>query len=95
MAQQNNTKGKSVTEVNDSGKNSEDLYPPANPDPVDQRDSPEWGRAGNIRDKQQTHPGGAVPPAHIGGGDPEAEHKPEEAADDSGKWDELGRGGPA
>jgi hypothetical protein len=83
-----------MSQVNGNSQSPEGQYPPANPDPVDQRESEEWGNAGNIREKQQTHAGGAVPPAYVGSGDPDAEHKPEEAADDSGKWDEQGRGGP-
>jgi hypothetical protein len=83
-----------MSNSNEDKNNSEDQYLPANADPVDQRASAEWGKAGNIREKQQTHAGGAVPPAYVGSGDPDAEHKPEEALDDSGKWDEQGRGGP-
>ncbi|NKX56376.1 hypothetical protein [Arthrobacter mobilis] len=80
-----------MTEVNDGDTSAEESYPPLNPDPVDQRESPEWGQAGNIRDKQQTHAGGAVPPAYIGSGDPDAGTRPEDAVDDSEQWDQHGR----
>jgi hypothetical protein len=54
--------------------------------------TPDAGRAGNIREQQGTHAAGAVPAAFLGGGEPG--EKPEDAADNSGHWDELGRENP-
>ncbi len=54
--------------------------------------TPEAGRAANIREEQGTHAAGAVPAAYVGGDGPG--DNPEDAADDSGHWDELGRENP-
>ncbi|GAB3551763.1 hypothetical protein GCM10027404_21490 [Arthrobacter tumbae] len=54
---------------------------------------PRAGDAENIRDEQGTHAAGAVPAAFVGGDQPG--DKPEEAADNSGHWDEMGRENPA
>lgn len=84
-----------MTEADNTEKDPAESYPPLNPDPVGQREPSEQGsRSGNIRDQQQTHAGGAVPPAYVGSGDPEAGPRPEDPVDDTGKWDEQGRGGP-
>lgn len=53
---------------------------------------PQRGHADNIRDEQGTHAAGAVPAAYVGGEEPGA--KPEDAADNSGHWDEMGRENP-
>lgn len=53
---------------------------------------PHGGHADNIREQQGTHAAGAVPAAFIGGDG--AGEKPEDAADNSGHWDELGRENP-
>lgn len=50
-------------------------------------------QAGNIREQQGTHAAGAVPPAYVGSGD-DSENKPEDAGDNSGHWDEMGRENP-
>ncbi|WP_458113984.1 hypothetical protein M1D88_07870 [Arthrobacter sp. R1-13] len=42
----------------------------------------------NIREEQQTHAGGTVPAAYVGSGDPGQEHKPEQAVEESGTWDD-------
>lgn len=49
--------------------------------------------ADNIRDQQGTHAGGAVPPSFVGSGD-DSEDKPEDPADNTGLWDDLGREKP-
>lgn len=54
---------------------------------------PQEREADNIRDAQQTHGAGAVPAAFVGSGD-DPDSKPEDAADNSGRWDELGRETP-
>lgn len=54
--------------------------------------TPHAGKAANIREEQGTHAAGAVPAAFIGGDEPG--DKPEDAADNSGHWDELGRENP-
>ena len=54
--------------------------------------TPHSGPASNIREQQGTHAAGAVPAAFVGSGDPG--DKPEDAADNSGHWDELGRENP-
>ncbi|WP_323959759.1 hypothetical protein GC088_14675 [Arthrobacter sp. JZ12] len=53
---------------------------------------PQAGGAANIREQQGTHAAGAVPAAYVGGND--SADKPEDAADNSGHWDELGRENP-
>lgn len=50
------------------------------------------GDADNIREEQGTHAAGAVPAAFVGGNEPG--DKPEDAADNSGHWDEMGRENP-
>lgn len=54
--------------------------------------APHAGDAENIREEQGTHAAGAVPPAFVGGD--ESGEKPEDAADSSGNWDEMGRENP-
>jgi hypothetical protein len=80
-----------MTDRKNSENGSEEFYRPSTPDPADQRESGNRGTADNIREQQQTHAGGAVPPAHIGSGDPDAASRPEDAIDDSGDWDQQGR----
>jgi hypothetical protein len=53
---------------------------------------PHAGKAANIREEQGTHAAGAVPPAFLGEDEPG--DKPEDAADNSGHWDEMGRENP-
>ncbi|MFJ5861208.1 hypothetical protein ACIQCM_07285 [Pseudarthrobacter sp. NPDC092439] len=48
---------------------------------------PERSQAANIREEQQAHAPGTVPPSYVGSGEPGQEPKPEEALDDSGTWD--------
>lgn len=55
--------------------------------------TPHAGHAENIREEQGTHGAGAVPPAFVGGDEPG--DKPEDAADNSGHWDEMGQENPA
>jgi hypothetical protein len=67
-------KGSAMTDPNTDTQNSGDLRGP--------------GEAKNIREEQQTQTAGTVPAAYVGSGDPDAEHKPEEAAQDPGTWDD-------
>jgi hypothetical protein len=46
--------------------------------------------ADNIRDEQQTHAGGAVPPAYVGSAEPEGDNAPEEALGHPEEWDSQG-----
>ncbi|MCW2134919.1 hypothetical protein [Arthrobacter sp. VKM Ac-2550] len=49
----------------------------------------EKDRPDNIREEQQTQAGGAVPPGFVGGGDPAADHKPEDALGESTEEQDL------
>jgi hypothetical protein len=81
-----------MSDTKNAANGSDDFPEGGRQDPAGQQlPAMATGDADNIRDEQQTHFGGAVPPAYVGSGDPENEHKPEEAADDSGNWDEQGR----
>ena len=73
---------------NEPSKDPADLRGPGDPDAVETPPNyPETGRAGNIRAEQLTQAAGTVPAAYVGSGDPEAEDKPEDAAD-AGMWDD-------
>jgi hypothetical protein len=82
-------KGSAVTDPNTDTQNSGDLRGPGDPDARNpQRPHEGAGEAKNIREEQQTQAAGAVPAAYVGSGDPDAEHKPEEAVQDPGTWDD-------
>ena len=84
-----------MSDTNDAANGSGDFPKSGRQDPAAQpQPAVATEDAENIREEQQTHFGGAVPPAYVGSGDPGNEHKPEEAADDSGNWDEQGRENP-
>ncbi|WP_427172623.1 hypothetical protein [Arthrobacter sp. 92] len=80
-----------MTSQNDENHDA-GLRGPGDPDAVDlgqpHPDSMKTKGARNIREEQQTQAAGSVPAAYVGSGDPDAEHKPEEAAQDAGTWDE-------
>ena len=87
-------KGSVVSEPNEPGTDPTGLRGPGDPDAVESREAVEVpqphaepGRQGNIREEQLTQAAGTVPAAYVGSGDPEAEDKPEDAAD-TGMWDE-------
>lgn len=64
------------------------LRGPGEPDAVEARQPhAEPHQAGNIREEQLTQSAGTVPAAYVGSGDPDAEDKPEDAAD-AGTWDD-------
>lgn len=87
-------KGSVVSDPNEPGTDPAGLRGPGDPDAVESRDAvevrqphAESGQAGNIREEQLTQAAGTVPAAYVGSGDPEAEDKPEDAAD-AGMWDD-------
>jgi hypothetical protein len=49
---------------------------------------PEQPGASNIREEQQAHAAGTVPASYVGGGAAAPEHKPEEALEEPGTWDD-------
>ncbi|MCU1531198.1 MAG: hypothetical protein JWO49_769 [Arthrobacter sp.] len=82
-------KGSDMTDPNNDTSDSGDLRGPGEPDALDpEQPHPGAGTAKNIREEQQTQAAGTVPAAYVGSGDPDAEHKPEEAAQDPGTWDD-------
>ena len=65
------------------------LRGPGDPDAVEARQPhAEPGQAGNIREEQLTQAAGTVPAAYVGSGDSDGEDKPEDAAADTGMWDD-------
>lgn len=77
-----------MSDPNNPTHESAGLEGPGDPDAVDPRQPhPEAGKAGTIREEQLTQAAGTVPASYVGSGAPDAEHKPEEAADESGMWD--------
>ncbi|MDN4643147.1 hypothetical protein [Arthrobacter sp. PsM3] len=77
-----------MTDPNEPSNDPAALRGPANPDAVEAyQPHAEPGRAGNIREEQLAQAAGMVPAAYVGPGDPEAEDKPEDAAD-AGLWDD-------
>lgn len=92
-------KGRTMTTSNDEPLNDADLRGPGDPDeaktaPGQGTEAPQSGQhpelpgASNIREEQQAHAGGTVPASYIGSGEPGQEHKPEEALDEPGTWDD-------
>jgi hypothetical protein len=81
--------GSAMTDPDNDTHKSGDLRGPADPDALDpERPRPDAGKAKNIREEQQTQAAGTVPAAYVGGGDSDAERRPEEAARDAGTWDD-------
>jgi hypothetical protein len=81
-------KGSAMTDANNDTHSSGDLRGPGDPEALDQEQPrADAGAAKNIREEQQTRAAGTVPAAYVGSGDPDAEPKPEEAAQDAGNWD--------
>ncbi|UZX04827.1 hypothetical protein F8G81_21205 [Arthrobacter sp. CDRTa11] len=85
-----------MTTSSEEPQNSADLRGPGDPDHAaepkgGQQPKPEAGTATNIREEQQTQAPGTVPASYVGSGGQAgqtAEPKPEEAADESGMWDD-------
>ncbi|NUP60184.1 MAG: hypothetical protein HOQ06_12025 [Pseudarthrobacter sp.] len=89
-----------MTVSSDDPQNTADLRGPGDPDEA--RDEagegatkapqsgqhPEQPGAANIREEQQAHAPGTVPPSYVGGGSTGQEHKPEEAVEEPGTWDD-------
>ena len=77
-----------MSDPNNPTHESPELQGPGDPDAAEHsRPHPEAGHAHNIREEQLTQAGGTVPASYVGSGAPDASHKPEEAAEDSGMWD--------
>jgi hypothetical protein len=82
-----------MTSTNDEPRSGADLRGPGDPDEAarqqdEAKPQPAPGAATNIREEQQTAAPGTVPPSYVGSGSPGAEPKPEEAADETGMWDD-------
>jgi hypothetical protein len=89
-----------MTTSNEEPRNTADLRGPGDPDEARQDESkqpvqapqsgqhPELPGASNIREEQQAHAAGTVPASYSGSGEPPQEHKPEEALDEPGTWDD-------
>lgn len=84
----------------DEPQNTADLRGPGDPneaekgeqhsnDPAQFADPahPERSEAANIREEQQAHAPGTVPPSYVGSGEPAQEPKPEEALKEPEAWD--------
>ena len=81
-------KGSVMSDPNGPSTDPAGLRGPGDPDAVEARQPhAEPGRAGNIREEQLTQAAGTVPAAYVGSGGPDAEDKPEDAAD-TGMWDD-------
>lgn len=81
-------KGNVMNDPNEPSNDPADLRGPGDPDAVEaHQPHAEPGQSGNIREEQMTQAAGTVPAAYVGSGDPEAEDKPEDAAD-TGMWDD-------
>lgn len=79
--------------TNDEPQSGADLRGPGDPEEAagpraETQPQAEPGTATNIREEQQTAAPGTVPPSYVGSGSPGAEPKPEEAADETGMWDD-------
>lgn len=87
-----------MTASNDEPQNTADLRGPGDPDeagePSAAKQAPQGGQhpelpgAGNIREEQQAHAAGTVPASYTGSGEPPREHKPEDALQEPGTWDD-------
>jgi hypothetical protein len=89
-----------MTTPSEEPQNSADLRGPGDPDraagpQAGQQPKPDSGTATNtatnIREQQQTQAPGTVPAAYVGSGGQDgqtSQPKPEEAADESGMWDD-------
>lgn len=83
---------------NDEPQNTADLRGRGDPDEAGEANEakqapqsgqhPELPGAGNIREEQQAHAAGTVPASYSGSGEPPWEHKPEEALQEPGTWDD-------
>ena len=85
-----------MTVSSDDPQNTADLRGPGNPDEAsnEAKEAPQAGMhpeqpgASNIREEQQAHAAGTVPASYVGGGAAAPEHKPEEALEEPGTWDD-------
>jgi hypothetical protein len=78
-----------MTDPKEAPGDPADLTGPGDPGAADpQQPHAVQGTAKNIREEQQTQAGGTVPASYIGSGAPDQEHKPEDAAVDTGNWDD-------
>lgn len=85
-----------MTVSSDDPQNTADLRGPGDPDEAADQAAkapqsgqhPELPGAANIREEQQAHAAGTVPASYVGGEEAAGEHKPEEALDEPGTWDD-------
>ncbi|MGX5716605.1 hypothetical protein [Arthrobacter sp. MAHUQ-56] len=85
-----------MTVSSDDPQNTADLRGPGDPDEAKEQAAkapqsglhPEQPSAANIREEQQAHAAGTVPASYVGGGASGQEHKPEEAVEEPGTWDD-------
>lgn len=85
-----------MTVSSDDPQNTADLRGPGDPDEAKDEATkapqsglhPEQPGAANIREEQQAHAAGTMPASYVGGGAPGQEHKPEEAVEEPGTWDD-------
>lgn len=82
-------KGMPVMASKDESQNAAGLRGPGDPEEIaaHQGDRQPQPGGGNIREEQQTQAAGTVPASFVGTGDQDAEHKPEDAAEEPGMWD--------
>ncbi|HJW01432.1 MAG TPA: hypothetical protein VJ617_20270 [Arthrobacter sp.] len=83
-----------MTAPHEEPLNTADLRGPGDPQEAAAQQGEDAQQAGtrheaaNIREEQQTQAAGTVPASYVGSGDPDAEHKPEDATDQPGTWDD-------
>jgi hypothetical protein len=87
-----------MTASNEEPQNTADLRGPGDTDEAkggpEVKEAPQSGQhpelphAANIREEQQAHAAGTVPASYTGSGDPGQDHKPEEALEEPGTWDD-------
>jgi hypothetical protein len=84
-----------MTTSDDKPQDNADLRGPGDPEEAKQAaqapqagQHPELPGATNIREEQQTHAAGTVPASYSGSGEPPEGHKPEEALQEPGTWDD-------
>ncbi|MGO4237192.1 hypothetical protein [Pseudarthrobacter sp. YAF2] len=85
-----------MTVSRDDPRNTADLRGPGDPDEANEEAAkapqsgqhPEQPGAANIREEQQAQAAGTVPASYLGGAAASREHKPEEALEEPGTWDD-------
>jgi len=85
-----------MTVSSDDPQNTANLRGPGDPDEAkgeatkapQSGQHPEQPGASNIREEQQAHAPGTVPASYVGGEETVRDHKPEEALEEPGTWDD-------